>query len=57
MCKMCKNPNGISLAKVAKTRQEDSHAYNHEETPLFAKSIKNKALFGKYNPPFKKIKL
>lgn len=50
---MCKKPNGISLAKVAKTRQEDSHAL----TPLLAKSIKNKALFGKYNPPFKKIKL
>lgn len=54
---MCKKSNGISLAKVAKIRQEDSKAHNHEETPLFAKSIKNKALFGKYNPPFKKIKL
>jgi hypothetical protein len=44
--------NGISLAEAAKARQEASDLHNHEETPLFAKSIENKALFGKYNLPF-----
>ncbi len=29
-----------------------SDAHNHEETPNFAKSIENKALYGKYNLPF-----
>lgn len=43
---------GISLAEAAKARQEASDAHNHEETPLFAKSIENKALYGKYNLPF-----
>ena len=40
----CKNANGISLAKAAKARQEGSD-HNHEETPLFVKSIENKAVF------------
>ncbi|MEI3797040.1 hypothetical protein SAMN05660461_0966 [Chitinophaga ginsengisegetis] len=44
--------HGISLAQAAKARQEASDAHNREETPNFAKSIENKALFGKYNLPF-----
>lgn len=44
--------NGISLAQAAKTRQDASDSHNHEETPLFAKSIENKALYNKYNLPF-----
>ncbi len=44
--------HGISLARAAKDRQEASDAHNREETPNFAKSIGNKALFGKYNLPF-----
>lgn len=44
--------HGISLAEAAKSRQEASDAHNHEETPLFAKSIENKALYGAYNLPF-----
>jgi hypothetical protein len=44
--------HGISLADAADARQNASDAHNHEETPLFAKSIENKALFGKYNLPF-----
>ncbi|RKD90408.1 hypothetical protein [Mangrovibacterium diazotrophicum] len=44
--------NGITLAQAAKARQDASDAHNHEETPLFAKSIENKALYGKYNLPF-----
>ncbi len=44
--------HGISLTAAAKARQDASDAHNHEETPLFAKSIENKALFGKYNLPF-----
>ncbi len=41
--------NGITLAQASKARQDASDAHNHEETPLYAKSIENKALFGKYN--------
>ncbi|HVU99590.1 MAG TPA: hypothetical protein VHE34_30420 [Puia sp.] len=44
--------HGISIAQAAKARQEASDAHNREETPNFAKSIENKALFGKYNLPF-----
>ncbi len=44
--------HGISLAQAAKARQEASDAHNHEETPNFAKSIENMALFGKYDLPF-----
>lgn len=44
--------HGITLAEAAKARQDASDAHNHEETPLFAKSIENKALFGRYNMPF-----
>jgi len=43
--------HGITLADAAKARQEASDAHNHEETPLFAKSIENKSLSGKYNLP------
>lgn len=43
---------GITLAEAAKARQDASDTHNHEETPLFAKSIENKALYGKYNLPF-----
>ncbi|MFT3920124.1 hypothetical protein [Cloacibacterium sp.] len=43
--------NNITLENAAKARQEASDAHNHEETPLFAKSIENKALYGKYNLP------
>ncbi len=44
--------HSISLEQAAKARQEASDAHNREETPNFAKSIGNKALFGKYNLPF-----
>ena len=44
--------HNITLAQAAHDRQVASDAHNHEETPLFAKSIENKALFGKYNLPF-----
>ncbi|UBM59483.1 hypothetical protein LAG90_02280 [Marinilongibacter aquaticus] len=44
--------HNITLAQAAKARQDASDAHNHEETPLFAKSIENKALFGTYNLPF-----
>lgn len=33
-------------------RQLASDEHNREETPLFAKSIENKALTGKYSQPF-----
>ncbi|TRZ42943.1 hypothetical protein [Robertkochia solimangrovi] len=42
----------ITLDAAAKARQEASDAHNHEETPLFAKSIENLAIYGKYNMPF-----
>ncbi|MBS1604969.1 MAG: hypothetical protein JST42_20060 [Bacteroidetes bacterium] len=44
--------HGITLEQAAKARQQASDAHNHEETPNFAKSIENKALYGKYNLPF-----
>lgn len=44
--------HGISLHDAAKARQDASDAHNREETPNFAKSIENKALYGKYNLPF-----
>jgi len=44
--------HGISLAAAAQARQEASDAHNREETPNFAKSIENKALYGQYNLPF-----
>lgn len=44
--------HGVSLADAAAARQAASDTHNHEETPLFAKSIENKALTGKYNQPF-----
>ena len=44
--------HNIPLSQAAHDRQEASDAHNHEETPLFAKSIENKALYGKYNLPF-----
>lgn len=37
---------------AAHNRQTASDAHNHEETPLFAKSIENKALHGTYGLPF-----
>lgn len=40
--------NGISLAQAAAARQAASDVHNHEETPLFAKSIEHKALTGFY---------
>lgn len=46
------NEHGILLSQAAHDRQLASDAHNHEETPLFAKSIENKALYGKYNLPF-----
>ncbi|SEJ45362.1 hypothetical protein SAMN04487995_4731 [Dyadobacter koreensis] len=42
----------ISLEKAHEARQLASDEHNREETPLFAKSIENKALTGKYNQPF-----
>lgn len=44
--------HGISLQDAARARQEASDAHNREETPNFAKSIENKALYGQYNLPF-----
>lgn len=44
--------HGVSLKDAAKARQEASDIHNHEETPNFAKSIENKALYGQYNLPF-----
>lgn len=38
----------ISLAQAAASRQAASDVHNHEETPLFAKSIGKKALTGIY---------
>ncbi|UPK69838.1 hypothetical protein [Chitinophaga filiformis] len=40
--------HNISLAQAAHDRQVASDAHNHEETPLFAKSIEKKALTGSY---------
>ncbi|WP_116790815.1 hypothetical protein [Flavobacterium psychrotrophum] len=40
--------HNITLAQAAHDRQVASDAHNHEETPLFAKSIEMKALTGKY---------
>ncbi|MDT3403158.1 hypothetical protein [Mucilaginibacter terrae] len=42
------NEHGITLAQAAAARQAASDVHNHEETPLFAKSIEHKALTGKY---------
>jgi hypothetical protein len=44
--------HNIPLAEAAKERQAASDAHNHEETPNFAKSIENKARYGKYGLPF-----
>jgi hypothetical protein len=44
--------HNISLADAAKERQAASDAHNHEETPNFAKSIENRAKYGKYGLPF-----
>lgn len=44
--------HNISLGKAQESRQLASDEHNREETPLFAKSIENKALTGKYNQPF-----
>ncbi|MCG2613475.1 hypothetical protein LZZ85_04250 [Terrimonas sp. NA20] len=44
--------HGISLADAARSRQEASDLHNREETPNFAKSIENKALYGVYGKPF-----
>ncbi|PKB18809.1 hypothetical protein [Flavobacterium sp. 5] len=43
---------GITLEQAAQARQQASHEHNIGETPYFAKSIENKALYGKYNLPF-----
>ncbi|OKS88105.1 hypothetical protein [Mucilaginibacter polytrichastri] len=40
--------HNISLAQAANERQIASDAHNHEETPLFAKSIEKKAMTGNY---------
>lgn len=40
--------HGITLAQAAAARQKASDEHNHEETPLFAKSIEKKALTGEY---------
>ena len=40
--------HNITLAQAAHDRQEASDLHNHEETPLFAKSIEKKALTGEY---------
>ncbi|PJJ80014.1 hypothetical protein [Mucilaginibacter auburnensis] len=40
--------HNITLEQAAHDRQQASDAHNHEETPLFAKSIERKALTGKY---------
>jgi|SRR6218665_1904041 len=44
--------HSISLAAAAKSRQEASDVHNREETPNFAKSIENKALYGVYGLSF-----
>ena len=46
------NEHQVSLEKAHAARQLASDEHNREETPLFAKSIENKALTGKYNQPF-----
>ncbi|GAA3926278.1 hypothetical protein GO495_04550 [Chitinophaga oryziterrae] len=38
----------LTLEKAAAARQAASDSHNHEETPLFAKSIEKKALTGTY---------
>ena len=40
--------HGITLAQAAAARQAASDEHNHEEPPLFAKSIEKKALTGTY---------
>ena len=40
--------HNITLAQAAHDRQTASDAHNHEETPLFARSIEKKALTGNY---------
>jgi len=40
--------HNITLEQAAHDRQVASDAHNHEETPLFAKSIEKKALTGNY---------
>ncbi|EDM34629.1 hypothetical protein PBAL39_24148 [Pedobacter sp. BAL39] len=40
--------HNITIAQAAHDRQVASDAHNHEETPLFAKSIEKKALTGEY---------
>jgi hypothetical protein len=40
--------HGVTLAQAAAARQSASDVHNHEETPLFAKSIELKALTGNY---------
>jgi len=40
--------HSVTLAQAAAFRQAASDLHNHEETPLFAKSIEHKALTGKY---------
>ena len=40
--------HGITLAQAAAARQAASDIHNHEETPLFAKSIEHKTLTGSY---------
>lgn len=40
--------HNLTLAQAAHDRQVASEAHNHEETPLFAKSIEKKALTGTY---------
>lgn len=40
--------NGVTLVQAAAARQAASDVHNHEETPLFAKSIEHKALTGNY---------
>lgn len=44
--------HNVSLENAHEARQLASDEHNREETPLFAKSIENKALTGKYNQPF-----
>jgi hypothetical protein len=44
--------HSISLEDAARSRQEASDLHNREETPNFAKSIENKALYGAYGRPF-----
>ena len=40
--------HGISIEEAYAARQKASDLHNHEETPLFAKSIEKKALTGHY---------